>query len=629
MRRSLPLVLLFAVLCGGVSAQRGNKSAILNSKHDFRASSSTTIRSVSESDVCIFCHTPHEANPGSYLWNQKPSTAQFQNYSSSTLQAKIAPVQPEDVSKLCLSCHDGTIALGDTSNNGLIRFVQGSGYTLPPGSSSNLAGAKGFTDDHPFAFSPTAGAEIRNPAPSDPVQLDRTGRLQCTTCHEPHQQNIDPTVGKFLAKNNQSSALCLTCHVKAGWMSSSHRQPADPTDDLRYTSQQGAHTGYVGVSRNGCESCHRPHSPQEAQRLVKLPEENTCYQCHNGAVAQTTRNIQAEFQTKLYKHPVSITPSVHDANESPTSPGATLPETSSGTPRHSECADCHNAHYANPATAQPPLVSGDVSGVRGQSLAGTFLPQAANEYEICFKCHADSANKPQLFDTSTVGIGFGRNPQRQFDQGNPNRFNTRFEFSFSVSYHPVTRSSNLSTGAGGDVPSLRLQPVTPAGAPLADRTLSPASFIYCSDCHNNDSGRNLGQLTGPSGPHGSNLPHLLERSNQLELPPATPGSGGAGVSYSLLNYALCDKCHDVNWSILQDRSFREHNKHVREENAACSTCHDPHASTNQMLINFDLSIVGPSSSGRLEFQRTGFRSGSCYLRCHGEDHNPEEYGPGR
>jgi hypothetical protein len=44
-----------------------------------------------------------------------------------------------------------------------------------------------------------------------------------------------------------------------------------------------------------------------------------------------------------------------------------------------------------------------------------------------------------------------------------------------------------------------------------------------------------------------------------------------------------------------------------------------------MLINFDRSIVAPASNVRLEYIRTGPRRGTCYLRCHGEDHNGEHY----
>src|SRR6185312_7300175 len=124
------------------------------------------------------------------------------------------------------------------------------------------------------------------------------------------------------------------------------------------------------------------------------------------------------------------TPSVHDASEGPNSALHALPETSSAVARHAECADCHNGHAANNSSAQPPQVSGPLLGVPGQSAANSYLPRSNSEYEICFKCHGDSANKPQLFDSGTAGIGYGRNPQRQYDLGNLNRYNTRMEFEY-------------------------------------------------------------------------------------------------------------------------------------------------------------------------------------------------------
>ena len=627
MRRANYIVLL-ALWAGMVAPAfgSGKVTAVLNSKHDFRASSQATIRSVSGRDACIFCHTPHNSNPATYLWNQKMSTAQFPAYTSTTLVSNVAPIQPQDVSKLCLSCHDGTIALGDTLNDGLFKFVQGSAYTLPASSASNLGANNGFTDDHPFAFVPAHTSAIKPLTGSGPVLLDGAGKVQCTTCHDPHQENLDPTVGKFLVTQNSESALCLTCHIQAGWENSIHRKPLDPNEDAKYTVAQGAHTGYVGVTNNGCESCHRPHSPATAQRLVKFVEATTCYQCHNGSVA--TLNIAGEFTAKTYRHPVQITSTVHDASESPTSTQHPLPETASGTPRHAACVDCHEPHFANSTSAQPPSVNGTLLGVKGQSAANTYLVQSSNEYEICFKCHADSANKPQSTDFNVVGIGYGRNPHRMYEVSSPSRFNTRLEFQFSPSFHPVTRPRNLTTGFGGDVPSLRRQPITPGGAAMANRQLSGTAYIYCSDCHNNDTGRNLVIANGPMGPHGSNLPHLLERASSLEPPPAAPGASSAGVAYALINYALCDKCHDVEGSVLRDQSFTYHGTHVRGDNAACSTCHAPHGSQGPMLIDFDRTIVGPSSSGMLQYQRLGARNGTCYLTCHGKDHNPATYGPG-
>jgi len=602
-------------------AQTNSKAAVLNTKHDFRAASSADIRSVSGKDACIFCHTPHNATGESYLWNHRLSGRDFPAYSSSTLQSTVTSVQPQEISKLCLSCHDGTIALGDTVNDGSIAFVQGSGYSLPSSTASNLGGDQTFANDHPFAFVPRLGAEILNPPMRDQVRLDRSGKLQCTSCHDPHREDADPIMRKFLVKSNQASGLCLTCHQKTGWDGSAHNRPPDPVEDARYTSNQGAHTGYTGVGNNGCESCHRPHASQVSQRLIKLPEGTVCFQCHDGGVAD--RNIKAEFLSKTYKHPVMLPGSPHDAAESPSAAAHPMPETSVGTPRHAECADCHNSHQSTNKTAQPPLASGALLGAKGQSAGNSFLPQITNEYELCFKCHGDSANKPQALDGGTVGSGYGRNPQRQFDAGNVNKYNTRVEFTMSPSFHPVARARNLSQI---EVPSLRANVMSAGGAPIATRALSAGSLIYCTDCHNSDTGRNLGGTSnGPAGPHGSNLAHILERNNLLESPPAIPGSNTSGAGYTLSNYALCNKCHDVQNSVLQDRSFGKHREHVVDQRAACSTCHDPHGSSAAMLVNFDLSIVAPNSRGQLQFIRTSPGHGTCSLRCHGQDHTNLSY----
>ena len=115
-RELFTMIVLLVLGAGPLSAQ--GMLSIVNSKHDFRATSNAQIRSASAQDACMFCHTPHNANPGPYLWNQKLSTTNFPTYNSTTMHANVTPIQSQDVSKLCLSCHDGTIALGDTVNDG-------------------------------------------------------------------------------------------------------------------------------------------------------------------------------------------------------------------------------------------------------------------------------------------------------------------------------------------------------------------------------------------------------------------------------------------------------------------------------------------------------------------------------
>ncbi|MBI3649610.1 MAG: hypothetical protein HY231_01020 [Acidobacteria bacterium] len=628
------MIVIFCFL-GVVVYSESPKSAVINSKHDFRVGSSAAIRSTSEDKTCAFCHAPHNATPSAPLWNHKAALGNgYQTYSSTTLRATVTQPTNADGSKLCLSCHDGTVALGDTTNNGLIPFLQGTDYKLPSSSASNIHKGTGFGDDHPFSFTPVTGTEIRIPPSGDAVKLDGSGKVQCTSCHDPHTQFKDPTVGKFLVKPNSRSAICVSCHTTTGWELASHKQPASGFNDGRYTLTQGAHTGYTGVANNGCESCHRPHTSSVSQRNLKFVEENTCYKCHNGSVAETNRNIQNEFQTRTYRHPVYLTPSAHDASESPTNPSYRLPENAAGTARHAECFDCHNPHAANSQTATPPSVKGFQRNVSGITATGAGIASSQYEYQVCLKCHADSANKPQFSDSGNFGVGYGRNPIRLTDQNNPSRYNTRFEFTSSVSWHPVVNPRGLSTGSGGEVPSLRSAPLGANGQPLAGRTLSPTSLIYCTDCHNNSAGRNLGTGTAPTGPHGSNIIHLLERNYSYNTPPANPGGSMGQVSYSANAYALCNKCHDISGSILLDVSFKEHRKHIVEEGTSCSVCHDGHginggsAANNSYLLNFDLSIVGPdSSSGLIRYQKTGFRRGSCNLNCHGENHSPKIYAP--
>jgi hypothetical protein len=69
-------------------------------------------------------------------------------------------------------------------------------------------------------------------------------------------------------------------------------------------------------------------------------------------------------------------------------------------------------------------------------------------------------------------------------------------------------------------------------------------------------------------------------------------------------------------------------------NASCNTCHDAHGISltqgnsvnNSKLINFNTQVVSPNSSGILRYESAGTFSGRCYLRCHGQDHNPKCYG---
>ncbi|MGO9270023.1 MAG: cytochrome c3 family protein [Terriglobia bacterium] len=612
---------------------------LVNSKHDFSARSNSDIRAATRNEMCVFCHTPHRANPAAGLWNQKESTGYtYQVYQSSTMASTVSQPLATDTSKLCLSCHDGTVALGDTVNDGLIpmRDLPGD-QKLPPSNSGNLAGAGlSVADSHPFAFAPNlANKQVQLPSPGDLVTLDQKGRIQCTSCHDPHNETVDPVEGRFLVKRNSSSAICASCHNLRGgsgvnlwsWNGSQGQPSAHEGSAAIYNGGTnagiawlGAHTGYTTTATNGCESCHRPHAAHDSARLLKGETDQVCFQCHDGNVVTRLPDLESEITRKVYSHP-SVGPQPgHDPDEAPNNILA----------RHAACDDCHNSHAAraDSQTLLPPRLSGALLGESGIGADGTVRDphrggtDALYEYEICLKCHSYNLNQPQVPGYSR----YGPLPYRQIRS-----IDLRQALTSAASFHPVTTARGLSAGPGGAVPSLLRTVVDANGSPIPGRTLSGSSQIYCTDCHSNDTGRNLGgSYKGPAGPHGSNVIHLLERNYVIEVPAG--GSGNTpGIPYASSTYELCFKCHSEQ-SLRNNESFKLHSQHMAI--TSCATCHDPHgvpngtAAHNGSLINFDLNVVAPSSTGAgpqwtdlTPAPGSTVFKGSCTLRCHGQNHN--------
>lgn len=626
-------------LAAGLPAQQSRISKVRNSRHDFSVSGSANFKAQSDDTICLFCHTPHNAMPATPLWNHKILEGfTYTVYQSTTTTSTISQPQTGDSSKLCLSCHDGTVALGDTVNNGMVQFQNlPLDQKLPASSASNLAGTSlNLADDHPSAFAPdfSANAQLRIPPSGDQVKLDSQGRVQCSSCHDPHDEFVDPTEQRFLVKNNSASAICTTCHdIKGGaganlwsWSGTQGQASSHTTAPNVYDASTnggvpwlGAHTGYTTTATNSCAACHRPHTSHESVELLKGETDQVCFQCHDGNPKTALGDVRSAFTGKMYVHP-SLGP---QANHDP----AERPDTINT--RHAACDDCHNPHAVrgDTETLAPPALPASLLGQSGITDSGAPRDprrggtDAVNEYEVCFKCHSYNANKPQIPGYQA----YGPLPNRQLISTNLQQ-----AFSSPVSWHPVTRARGLAGGPGTAIPSLLPSPVDGAGAPISGQLLSSSSQLYCMDCHSSDSGRQLGSsYAGPSGPHGSNVNHILERGYIIESPSGTPGDT-PGIPYSSSNYALCFKCHNEQ-SLRNNESFKLHSKHM--ELTSCATCHDAHgvpngtSTNNGSLINFDLNIVVPNSNGvgpqwtdlTPAAGSTSFQ-GSCNLRCHSKDH---------
>ena len=594
----------------------GQTRSVEQSTHNLSVTGPGTVKSSSDVGVCIFCHAPHSTQAVSPLWNKREPEDTYQTYTSSTYRQLNSNITTR--SKLCLSCHDGTIALGQTIATGDL------GVTTPLPASSNFG--TDLRGDHPFGFALPAqdDGEIKSwlvtaPVTSpDPAVNIYANRMECITCHDPHVPDKDPLLQKFLVRSGAGGGLCTVCHdpargALAGWTISAHA-----TSTNAISSPTAA---YRTVAENACMSCHASHNAAgTGARLLRASEETTCVSCHSSAttVTPSAPNVIDEITKRRYSHPILTAANIHDPTE-------TLPVNSA---RHSECADCHNPHAAQsaatPATRPAPSMS--LLGVSGVSAAnGTTVVQPANnEYEICLKCHAESTNKPQ----NPSYTEYGRTPYRQTFALVADPFNVRLDLQSAIARHNVTQPA----GTRGVVsPSLRTNMLDLTGNPTGP-SLQAGTFLYCTDCHNSDEARSAGGMA-PSGPHGSNYEHLLERRYEMNLLPAGgPGGDFAEISYIpgiAGPYALCDKCHNVDTRLMENDSvFGEHKKHVDGAGASCATCHAPHgiqggtAQANSHLVNFDLNIVGPDRQGRLMIN-TATRT--CYLRCHNKNHNGTSY----
>ena len=219
---------------------------VVTTKHNLSVSGPGTIKadvSTGETEICVFCHTPHHTVAVSEgpLWNHSLSSANYivpSNEDPGRTTMLSTPGQPDLGAKLCLGCHDGTVAIGMVVNTpgpgsrGPIAMESGT-TTIPPGSTNLTTDLSGH---HPVSVAintqlrddklaqcaesivffyidfPEGAVKLR---PTNNLYLDqypgvlikgKPSGIQCASCHNPHN---DP-IGKFLVDDKNS--LCIECH---------------------------------------------------------------------------------------------------------------------------------------------------------------------------------------------------------------------------------------------------------------------------------------------------------------------------------------------------------------------------------------------------------------------------------
>ena len=200
--------------------------------------------------LCTFCHTPHKATTTLLLWNHKLTTNSFSWDVARTTAGTTFPTFAGDTYKgptaRCLSCHDGSVAVGDivwwnkqVPATPLDPTLHGAGDPVNVGLAGAMAGNHPVAMPYPYqqAVSTYNGATtgagfVAAEWQSDPTTLNirlfndnagdiaagpvaaQTG-IECSSCHDPHNKaSVDVFFLRGNLTGNDTQYICLKCHIK-------------------------------------------------------------------------------------------------------------------------------------------------------------------------------------------------------------------------------------------------------------------------------------------------------------------------------------------------------------------------------------------------------------------------------
>jgi predicted CXXCH cytochrome family protein len=347
------------------------------------------------------------------------------------------------------------------------------------------------------------------------------------------------------------------------------------------------------VHKNCVSTCHKPHNASGEKLTKKEKLDELCLDCHNSKDA-----VKKQEAKQLNVDPTYVSSHIEFREENPKPIYKKFFKINGKQYLlKNDCSGCHNPHLTN----------GEILKTFSFNDRGEIQSERRRRVgELCLGCHS-GIDSTRTLRESDIGLLFSPSAK---------------------SKHTPGKSSTQRK----DLPSLRIN--------------LNSKPVDCISCHNSQDEK---------GPHFSKYPSLLIAPYKKEYEITSDDDSGA----------LCYYCH-LKDSILSDESFPFHKEHItgffdlsvrkvdnddrkRMESfsvpkrkfkdfhrddifrgfgrpTACATCHNPHGSIdNPYLIEFDRSVVTYSSTGRIEYKRTGLHKGYCTLKCHDYDHIESEY----
>ena len=199
-------------------------ASIVGTKHDLSVQNAAAggyrQANANSTQVCVFCHTPHNSAKTKALWNRKGATADnaFNTYTSGILFENGAgngwfdggvkgKFSTKSTSLLCMTCHDGATTMGGAVLNNQpygLTAAQTDVYNSGNGLISGPAAlGTDLTNDHPVNIDYNKAAISVNAARPGSLATDTAatglpfqgGIMECSSCHNVH----DNTTSRIVA----------------------------------------------------------------------------------------------------------------------------------------------------------------------------------------------------------------------------------------------------------------------------------------------------------------------------------------------------------------------------------------------------------------------------------------------